>query len=196
VPKNELGSRSNTASGAPLDVNLLRVSDVAEQSRNYEIRLSRLEDIESVKQLMNRYAMLCDSKYPVDEIMALFSPDFVMEFGDPVGDYSGEKVREFWYGASGINRQPMHYMISPIVTSTDDFKTARASIYLWEATTQLDSKGNEIPVWAAGVYDNSFRKIGGEWKIARIRLVFELLSPMEDGWVKTRLRDMGLMDDR
>lgn len=157
-----------------------------------EERIGRLEDVEAIKQLMSRYALACDGNYRLEPLMALFAPDFVMEFGEPVGDYSGEAVARFWAKAPEINLQPMHYMISPIVQLASDGVNARGSIYLWEATTQLDSDGRPIPVWAAGVYDNSFRKIDGQWKISRIRLRFETLCSADLGWVKEKIRVMEL----
>ena len=157
-----------------------------------ENRIRILEDKESVKQLMRHYALTCDKGYPPDEMMAHFSDDFVMEFGEPVGDYRGEQVEQFWKLAPSINVQPRHYMMSPLIDISEDGKSARGSIYLWEATTQFDSDSNPIPVWAAGVYDNEFKKVDGVWKISVIRLRFETLCSMEAGWVAEKIREMNI----
>jgi hypothetical protein len=124
--------------------------------------------------------------------MALFTQDIVFDFGEQVGVYRGaEAAREFWRKAPEINVRPLHYMISPIVEVAADGQTARGSWYLWEETTQPDVQTGElVAVWAAGVYDNEFVKENGQWKIKKIKLNFELLSPYTDGWAKTRFREI------
>ena len=157
-------------------------------------RIQRLADIEAIKQLMHRYARACDDEYKLDGLMALFTDDIVMEFGEAVGDFYGwEATETFWASAPTINLRPLHYMMSPIITVAEDGLSARGDILLWEETQQYHPVSGELEaVWCAGRYDNEFRKIDGAWKISRIALEFEVLCSYEEGWGKQRVRKVAM----
>ena len=63
-----------------------------------------------------------------------------------------------------------------------DGDTARGNWYL---TAQTVIQPYNQAVWAMGVYEDVFRRIGGEWKIASLKVEFRYYTPFEEGWAKT-----------
>jgi ketosteroid isomerase-like protein len=150
-------------------------------------RLQRLEDIEAIKQLKARYARACDPTHHVDELMSLFTEDAIFDVGEEYGCYEGKAaIRKFLEGADDIIPWALHYMISPLIEMAEDGQTAHGSWYLWEPANMPNPRTGELEaIWIAGVYHEDFVKQDGQWKFQKITLRMEIMSPYNDGWVKT-----------
>lgn len=150
-------------------------------------RLALLEDIEALRRLKALYARYCDPTHDIDGMVGLFAEDAVFDIGEEYGSYHGRgEIRAFLEGADGIIPWAIHYMVAPIIDVAPDGRTAHGSWYLWQLANMPEPAGkNQVPVWIAGVYHDDFVKQDGNWLFSRVALRMQIMSPYEDGWVKT-----------
>ena len=150
----------------------------------------RLEDIEAIKVLKHKYGRAADPTMKPDDMCALFVDDAVIDI-ERFGRFDGmQEIRAF------MEQNPFawmfHCMVPQIVEVDDDGKHGRIAAYLWElATMPGGDGGDDVPLWAAGVYDDEVMKVDGEWKFKTVNLRLEVLSPYDKGWVKQRFVEMG-----
>lgn len=154
-------------------------------------RIGRLEDIEAIKQLKARYAQGCDPTHNVEFLMSLFTEDAVFDVGERYGRYEGKAaIRKFLQGADGIIPWAIHYVISPVIELAEDAGTARGTWHLWELANMMNTNtGEQEAVWIAGAYHDEFVKQDGQWRISKVVLKMEIMSPYAEGWAKKPWRD-------
>jgi hypothetical protein len=139
-------------------------------------KLRELLDIEAIRNLGVLYSQYLDHDY-LEALAELFTEDAVCEFG-PYGQWVGRKtiyenyveVERTSGPAPGSKPfQAMHANSNHWVELTGP-DTAVGRRYLLDLLT--DRKADEHPfIWLA-VYDEAYRKIDGDWKIARSTLQF------------------------
>jgi hypothetical protein len=138
-----------------------------------EKRLGQLEDIEQIKRLQRMYGYYIDNRLWA-EMAELFSDsEAVMEIGQR-GRYVGKQhieaflVEVLGQGRSGLLRDEFinHMQLQGVVTLTDEGQHAQGR---WRALIQGNPPaGNHSLFWAEGVYENTYVKEAGVWKIARL----------------------------
>jgi hypothetical protein len=155
-----------------------------------EQRLARLEDIEAIQRLKERYAYYCDNGYDADGFTSLFIDEAVWE-SNAFGVYQGKnEIHSF---ISGIQTQILwatHFMICPAISVAPDGRSATGRWYLLELATMTgvdDQKGRDAVVMAAN-YEDSFVKENGEWKIRKVKVHFHNVSNLDQGWAKQQYR--------
>lgn len=151
-----------------------------------EAQVTRLSDEREIIALENIYGYYLDNRM-WDEIIDLFSdqaPSF--EIGRR-GRYIGKPaIRAFLCDAMGRgiwglekNQVANHLQLQPVVTLDEGGTSARCRV---RALIQM-SKGerHEKLRWAEGVYENTFVKEDGRWKIASVwwAATFYALIPTE-----------------
>jgi len=151
-------------------------------------RVQYLEDVEAIRNLKWEHAQASDDQeHILERMMPLFTEDVVLDY-EHFGRFEGKAaLRQL------IANRPfpwaIHYMIPQSVEVAADGRTARDVCYLWEPAIQRNPQtGEEEAVWLGGVYQDEYVKENGQWKIKKMKLKLELLSPYTDGWVKTRIR--------
>jgi hypothetical protein len=150
------------------------------QSDDLIHRVARLEDIEAVRRLKHRYCLLCDQGYIAEEIAALFTPDGIWEASEPFGRAVGRHaiVRFFQSMPSAVSFS-VHSVCNSIVDI--DGETARGS---WRsvipATFTID--GRAVPHWLFSSYDDTLRKVEGQWLFTHMRSVIQRVAVHEEGW--------------
>jgi len=150
-------------------------------SEETEARIRKLEAIEEIKNLQARYAYLIDSSQ-MEKVPDLFADDFVVQY-DFMGTYRTKaELREFLERAG----YPVmcHQMLTPLIEVDGD--KATGIWYLFGPFTVTTAQG-DVAVWIQGKYENEYVRVDGKWKFSRVMLKFKLISPHEDGWVKTRM---------
>jgi SnoaL-like domain len=155
-----------------------------------EQRLARLEDIEAIQRLKERYAYYCDNGYDADGFTSLFIDEAVWE-SNAFGVYQGKnEIHSF---ISGIQTQILwatHFMICPAITVAPDGRSATGRWYLLELATMTgadDQNGRDAVVMAAN-YEDSFVKENGEWKFRKVKVHFHNVSNLDQGWAKQQYR--------
>jgi hypothetical protein len=131
--------------------------------------LAELLDVEAIKQLKARYCLLLDLKH-WDEWRALFTEDARFE-GIP---YPPDISRDDFVARLSARLEPLttiHQVHNGAVELTGP-TTARG---LWAMFDDLEGKeqpeNDEFPRrFGYGYYEEEYRKDGGEWRIAFLRL--------------------------
>jgi ketosteroid isomerase-like protein len=131
-----------------------------------------LLNIQQIKELRIKYSTYFDQK-ELDNLMGLFTPDAVCEFGP---EYGGN-----WEGSATIrnNFQPyledgeepwktMHVITNHLIEFTGP-DTAKGRCYLLDLNIKQD---NKEPLYLIGVYDDLYQKIDGQWLIHKTRIDF------------------------
>jgi SnoaL-like domain len=110
----------------------------------------------------------------------VFTEDAVWDGGERFGVYEGfDAVYAFFAGVSGQITWALHYMVAPVVQVADDLESATATWYLLEPCT-LDGQA----VWLMGNYRDEYRREDGRWKISRLEIRFQTVTPHEEGWAR------------
>jgi hypothetical protein len=136
-----------------------------------EQRLQRLEDIEQIERLQRTYGYYLDNRLwsPITDLFC--EQGAAMEIGRR-GRYAGKAnilpfLRDvLGQGRDGLNRNEFinHMQLQGIVTVAPDGRQAQAR---WRAFIQgSPPPGGITMMWAEGVYENTYRKENGVWKLA------------------------------
>lgn len=143
-------------------------------------RITRLEDIEAIKQLKARYCTICDDDHDPDRITSVFSEDATWE-GRGIGHAQGHAaIRELFKGFQRAISYSQHMVVNPLIEVDGD--RAKAVWYFFGLFTMRD--GNQAK-WQAARYHEDYVKVNGEWKIRHLRVKGPGISAdYETGWAK------------
>ena len=136
-----------------------------------EQRITRLEDIEAIKQLKARYAEICDDLHNPDRIASVFAEDAIWESPDFGVAKGHAEIRALFERFKAMFSFSQHNMMNPIITV--DGNRATGSWYIMGPWTQTDDGSRK---WYALRYDDDYVKVGGEWKYAHLRVVLRMVS--------------------
>ena len=167
------------------------MSDVSNNSHlSLEERISRLEDIETIKNIKAKYAGYCDSGYNAEGLASLFTEDAIWE-SNAFGTYHGKQ--EIYNFTDQIGKKEilwaLHFMICPVVDVAPGGQSATGSWYLIEFASMTRPDGDELDaVVITGIYNDTFVKQNGEWKIKHMKVHFHQVSDLDKGWVKQQFR--------
>lgn len=137
-----------------------------------EALVQRAEDIEAIKRLTHAFGYLRDKFYD-DEIIGLFTEDAVMDFrgGKYVGKASVRRLitSPLYKPREAVGRQgPQegiindHILMQHVITLAEDGASAKAR---WKEWVQRGVHGVS-QTYATGVYENTYRKVDGVWRIS------------------------------
>jgi ketosteroid isomerase-like protein len=134
-------------------------------------RITRLEDIEAIKQLKARYCEICDDRHNPDRIATLFAEDAIWESGD-FGKAEGHAaIRELFRDFQKMFSFSQHNIMNPIIAVDGDRATGIWYIMgPWTYTENNDEK------WLALRYDDDYVKTGGEWKYQHLRVALRMVA--------------------
>ena len=157
-----------------------------------ESRVQCSEDVESIRNLKARYGELTDRRYELKsdaekaqlpglarEIADLFTEDAVWDGGRELGLCRGreEIARRF---ENPTLEFAWHFFMKPRIQVEGDRASARWDIL--SPCTTLDQRA----FWMAGVQDDEYRRVKGEWKLSRLSLRFVFMAPYEHGWARPK----------
>ncbi|MFK8019310.1 MAG: nuclear transport factor 2 family protein [Pseudomonadales bacterium] len=129
---------------------------------NLEQRITRLEDIEAIKQLKLRYFYACDAR-DVAGVRACFTAKDLLIDAGFIGQYT--KVEDFTDMFASMTTSPthldQHYGIAPEVKITDDTHASGR----WRILFQLLDSDKGVVQFMGGYYADKYLKENGEWKI-------------------------------
>jgi ketosteroid isomerase-like protein len=150
------------------------------QTTTLEQRIRRLEDIENIRRLRNRYhASVNESRYA--DCRALFTEDAVVELGY-LARYEGIDAIDRGFRAMG---QRDRFFIKQFIHGHDvevDGETAIGRSYL-EARYGRDG----ISYIVAGRYDDTYVLTGGVWKFRSMIMEIFYTVPNTVGWTGDEL---------
>jgi hypothetical protein len=77
----------------------------------------------------------------------------------------------------------MHYFVQPVININGNKATGRWYMLLAACS------GDGSAVWSAGIEDDEYEKVNGEWLMSRMKLTSVFRTPYEMGWAKKRFED-------
>ncbi|WP_395693490.1 nuclear transport factor 2 family protein [Nocardioides sp.] len=145
-------------------------------------RLAKLEAVEEIRALKLRYGRLCDSGYPTDEILQMFTDDATWDGGETFGVFRGlDEIRRFFVSINEEVGFAVHFMIGDSITIGEDLDTAAGTWHMLEAAT-MEVDGGLHPMWLMAVYSDRYRRVDGQWKFSAVRLDFRMQARHDLGW--------------
>ena len=143
-------------------------------------RITRLEDLEAIRQLKARYCEICDDDHNPERITGVFAEDGIWE-GRGIGRAEGhEQIRDLFKGFQKAISFSQHMTMNPIIEV--DGETAKGTWYFFGPFTM--EAGNQA-MWQACRYHEDYVKVAGEWKIQHLRVKAPRMSAgYETGWAK------------
>lgn len=144
--------------------------------------IEKLLALEEIRTLAMRYAHYRDGLH-LDKLASLFAEDGVCEFGDKFGGriVGRPAIRRHFEGSKSIGGGVPFGTLHAISTHWIEFfdrDRAEGRCYLIDFITT-----NADPLAYLIVYDDDYRRIGGEWKFQRRRI--EAMWPHRD--IRARL---------
>lgn len=141
-------------------------------------RITRLEDLEAIKQLKARYCEICDDNHNPELITSVFTEDGIWE-GRGIGKAEGHAaIRELFKGFQKMMTFTQHMVMNPIIEVDGD--RAEGRWYFFGPFTFVE--GNQAK-WQAARYREDYAKVNGEWKIRHLRVKGPRMSAdYEKGW--------------
>jgi acetyl esterase/lipase len=145
------------------------------------------EDLQALKKLQRTYGYYLDKGMWTD-LAEFYTDDAVTNY--PAGVYIGkESIRKHLYlnvgnvklGEVGLgdNRLYNHMNIQPVVHLDPGGQTAKGR---WRAFVTMGSFGGGA-TWAEGVYELTYAKVDGIWKIKTLDYYAGFAAPYATGWV-------------
>lgn len=152
--------------------------DLAELER----RLTRLEDIEAIKQLKARYCEICDDDHNPDRITSVFAADGIWESRD-FGTAKGHAaIRELFGKFQKLIAFSQHNVMNPIIEVHGDRATAE-----WYFLGPFVFRDRQEARWLALQYQDDYVKIDGRWKYQHLRVNLRVSARYEEGWAEQRI---------
>jgi hypothetical protein len=136
-----------------------------------EQRITRLEDIEAIKQLKARYSHICDDMHNPDTIASVFAEDGIWEseaFGKAVGH---QEIRDLFQGFRDLFSFSQHNMTNPVIEVDGDRATG-----IWYIMGPWTLTEGNKETWMALRYDDDYVKVDGEWKYQHLRVVLRMTA--------------------
>jgi acetyl esterase/lipase len=152
-----------------------------ERAADLAVRAQRLADEQAVENLQKIYGYYLDRRM-WDEVADLFADEGTIEMGLR-GVYVGKaRVREFLnlLGPVGLKDGDLfdHVQLQPVVHVAPDGRSAKIRSRELNMTGVFESHGE----WSEGVYENTFVKDDGVWKIQDLRYFPTFISDYDKGW--------------
>ena len=139
-------------------------------SSDLEARITRLEDIEAIKQLKALYCDICDDMHNPNRIAALFADDGIWESPDFGTARGHDEIRALFQGFRDMFSFSQHNIMNPRI----EINGERAS-GIWYIMGPWTNTKDDKAIWMSARYDDDYVKIDGAWKYqhlrARVRMI-------------------------
>lgn len=166
------------------------IDELEASVRSLKTRLLALEDVEAIRRLKARYGELVDARYArgrprekpelealARQIAGLFTEDAVWDGGKGLGMCRGRDAIERRFLEPTLHFS-WHYFVKPRIRVEGD--RARATWDILAPCTTTDDR----PHWMAGVEEDEYARVDGEWLHSRMQLRVVFMAPHERGWVR------------
>lgn len=166
-----------------------RLEQLKARAARLKAEAQRREDYQAIIRLQRAYGFYIDKGY-WREASNLFAEDATFEQGVD-GVYVGrERIHQLIVKLTGGNPGPglpfgqlnERFQLQPVITIADDGLSAKGR---WHELSMLGQYG-EHAEWGEGVYENTYRKEDGVWKIASLHYFPNFVAPYEGGWASLK----------
>ncbi len=163
-----------------------RLTRVADRIAAIDAEANRIDDYNQLRNLQQMYGFYFDEAL-WDQVVDLFADDATVEVGLN-GVYVGkDSIRRYYLGMTagkvGLVKGQLNIQgqLAPVITLAADGSSAQAR---WRILVQ-DGVFGQNANWGAGVYENTYIKQDGVWKIRKLQLFVRFYAPYESGWTRT-----------
>jgi|TARA_B110000196_G_C20597613_1_gene409255 hypothetical protein len=136
-----------------------------------EARITRLEDIEAIKQLKALYCDICDDMHNPNRITELFVDDGVWESADFDTATGHDEIRDLFQQFQDKFSFSQHNIMNPRIEI--DGVRATGIWYIMGPWTNTED-GKEI--WMTARYDDDYVKVNGQWKYQHLRVAVRMIA--------------------
>jgi hypothetical protein len=176
------------AKAAPAEAK--QIAALQKQLDAAEAELQVAEDVSAIKKLQRAYGFFLD-KGLWEDLADLFTDDARADY--PAGVFIGKaSIREHVWrnigdGTIGLKdgRIYNHMVMQPVIDVMPDGKTAKGR---WRVLAMIgrfcDGRTPGQATWAGGIYENTYVKQGGVWKIKDLHYYDGFAAPYDGGWAK------------
>ena len=142
-----------------------------------EQRLTRIEDLEAIKQLKATYCDICDDDHNPERITTIFAQDGIWE-GAGFGKAQGHAaIRELFKKFQTLISFSQHQVLNPIIKIDGGRATG-----IWYFFGPFTFYKNNQAKWLAARYEDDYVKVNGEWKIQHLRARGRMSTNYEQSW--------------
>ena len=139
--------------------------------QDLESRITRLEDIEAIKQLKARYCEICDDMHNPDRITSLFTEDGIWESPD-FGQAKGHAaIRNLFQGFRDMFSFSQHNITNPLIEVNGDNATG-----IWYLIGPWDNSNDGRKIWMTARYDDDYLKVDDVWKYQHLRAEIRMVE--------------------
>jgi hypothetical protein len=145
-----------------------------------EDRLTRLEDIEAIRQLKARYCEICDDNHDPELIVSVFSEDAIWE-ARGIGHAEGhEAIRTLFRKFQQSISFSQHMTMNPRIEVNGERATG-----VWYFFGPFTMRKGNRAVWQAARYHEEYVKQAGDWKISHLKVAGPAVSAdYQTGWAR------------
>jgi hypothetical protein len=159
--------------------------DVDREIAALTLRVERLEGTRAVKKLQRAFGYYVDRGLWGDAA-DLFADDGTIEIGAD-GVYVGrERIREYLRRLHGGQEGLIYGQLNEWVTLQPAISVAADATSATARWRDLGMTGQykRHAEWTDGIYENTYVREGGVWKIKTLRLYVNFVAPYERGWAR------------
>jgi len=136
-----------------------------------EKRITRLEDIEAIKQLKARYCHICDDDHNPETVKTVFAEDGIWESADFGTARGHAEISELFANFRKMFNFSQHNIMNPVIEVDGDRATG-----IWYIMGPWTYRENNDEKWLALRYDDDYVKIDGEWKYQHLRVALRMVA--------------------
>ncbi|PQA86621.1 nuclear transport factor 2 family protein [Hyphococcus luteus] len=169
-----------------VEISALDAGETDTLMRNAEATADALLDESAVQNLQAAYGYYVDRKM-WEDVADLFAEDATYEVAGE-GLYRGrDAIRErfFGLGEPGLKEGELndHLQLDPVVTLSPNGETATIRGF----ELQMTGRHSGASAWGFGVFDNSYVKEDGVWKIQSVKIYPRFAADYNIGWARDLL---------
>ncbi len=170
---------------APAPVTAQSASDAARVAALRD-RVARLEDHDAIENVQAMFGYYFD-KGLWNEAADLFARNGTFEYGQS-GVYIGrDRIRRamLLLGPEGLGQGYLnnHMQLQAVIVVAPDGKTATGR---WQGMVMLAEPGAN-GIWGVGIYENTYVKEDGVWKIESLNFFPTAFTDYDKGWARSQL---------
>jgi hypothetical protein len=174
--KPVFAKRASAFASAPVSA-----AAAAQSLTNLDHRIGLLEDEQQIENVHAMYGYYL-ATLEWDTLANLFTEDGTIEIalrGVYVGR-AGVRRNLNLYGQQGLDNGVLHnhMQFQPVIDVAPDGKTAKIRSRAFSMLGNFKQSG----LWMAGIYENEFVKVNGEWKFHKDQVINSYFAPYDVGW--------------
>ncbi|RIV93359.1 nuclear transport factor 2 family protein [Aurantiacibacter xanthus] len=160
---------------------LAELAALRQRQAELETEVQQARDFQSVQNLQAAYGYYVD-KGLWDNASELFAEDGSLELAGRGVFVGRERVREYLHHLPPYGKGMLynHMQLQPVIHVDSAAGTAKAR---WRSFMMVGSLGQEAR-WGEATYENEYKRVDGEWKIALLHGYMNIYVEFDRGWNK------------